>query len=64
LPFFDSVARQFQQTSYGGYATLINAYVQTLAVKLQFHKQHPLFTGTFDYEEYIAQNGVTDPNEG
>jgi hypothetical protein len=31
---------------------------------LEFHRNHPDFNGTFEYEEYISLKGINDPNEG
>ncbi|GAO52542.1 hypothetical protein G7K_6616-t1 [Saitoella complicata NRRL Y-17804] len=47
-----------------GYGPLIRAYVDFLLAKLQFHRHHPDFNGTFEYEEYIALKMINDPNEG
>ncbi|RCH87740.1 sla2 Src like adaptor 2, partial [Rhizopus stolonifer] len=47
-----------------GYGTLIRAYVDLLLHKLQYHRTHPEFNGTFDYEEYISLKNIDDPNEG
>lgn len=47
-----------------GYAGLINAYIQFLHYKLEFHTIHPEFTANMDYEEYRALKKVGDPNEG
>ncbi len=43
---------------------IIKSYVQFLHAKLQFHKEHPAFNGSFDYEEYVTLRGIEDPNEG
>ncbi|KAI9179654.1 sla2 Src-like adaptor 2 [Blastocladiella emersonii ATCC 22665] len=51
-------------SEFRGYSNLIRGYVEFLARKLQFHRLHPDFTGTFDYEEYAALRGTADPNEG
>lgn len=48
----------------GGYARLITEYVRFLKRKLAFHREHPEFNGTFEYEEYISLRTVNDPNEG
>lgn len=48
----------------GGYRHLIDEYVRLLLFKLQFHRQHPDFNGTFEYAEYISLRNVDDPNEG
>lgn len=47
-----------------GYAPLISEYVYFLLAKLAFHRQHPEFNGTFEYEEYISLKSTNDPNEG
>ena len=48
----------------GGYRRLIDEYIRLLLFKLQFHRQHPDFNGTFEYEEYISLRNVDDPNDG
>ncbi|KAJ3135187.1 sla2 Src-like adaptor 2 [Physocladia obscura] len=48
----------------GGYGTLIKTYLQFLTQKLEYHKIHPEYTGSFDYQEYVSLKGVEDPNEG
>ncbi|KAJ3318474.1 sla2 Src-like adaptor 2 [Boothiomyces sp. JEL0866] len=48
----------------GSYAQLIQMYISFLKSKLQYHKFHPYFSGTFDYEEYVSLKGIEDPNEG
>jgi hypothetical protein len=47
-----------------GYAPLISEYIYYLMAKLAFHRQHPEFNGTFEYEEYISLKSINDPNEG
>ncbi|KAL7753755.1 sla2 Src-like adaptor 2 [Sorochytrium milnesiophthora] len=47
-----------------GYGALIRGYIDFLSSKLEFHRLHPDFTGTFDYEEYTSLRRTTDPNEG
>jgi hypothetical protein len=47
-----------------GYAPLISEYIYYLMAKLAFHRQHPEFNGTFEYEEYISFKSINDPNEG
>lgn len=47
-----------------GYAPLITDYIYYLLAKLAFHRQHPEFNGTFEYEEYISLKSINDPNEG
>lgn len=47
-----------------GYGPLISEYVYYLIAKLTFHRNHPEFNGTFEYEEYISLKSINDPNEG
>ncbi|KAI9836977.1 MAG: sla2 Src-like adaptor 2 [Sclerophora amabilis] len=47
-----------------GYGPLIREYVYFLLEKLGFHRHHPEFNGTFEYEEYISLKSINDPNEG
>ncbi|KAI9670775.1 MAG: sla2 Src-like adaptor 2 [Caeruleum heppii] len=47
-----------------GYGPLIREYIYFLLAKLAFHRQHPEFNGTFEYEEYISLKSINDPNEG
>ncbi|KAF2007194.1 ANTH-domain-containing protein [Amniculicola lignicola CBS 123094] len=47
-----------------GYGPLISEYIFYLLAKLAFHRQHPEFNGTFEYEEYISLKSINDPNEG
>jgi len=47
-----------------GYGRLIQEYVFFLINKLNFHRNHPEFNGTFEYEEYISLKSINDPNEG
>ncbi|KAI9222268.1 ANTH domain-containing protein [Blastocladiella britannica] len=51
-------------TNFQGYSNLIKGYLEFIQYKLHFHRIHPEFTGTFDYEEYAALKGTADPNEG
>lgn len=46
------------------YGRLINQYDRYLLQKLDFHRNNPGYTGTFEYEEYISLRAVNDPNEG
>lgn len=48
----------------GGYSPLIQEYIFFLVSKLGFHRNHPEFNGTFEYEEYISLKSINDPNEG
>lgn len=47
-----------------GYGRLIQEYVRLLLHKLEFHRTHPAFNGTFEYEEYVSLRSTDDPNEG
>ncbi|EGP82519.1 unnamed protein product [Zymoseptoria tritici ST99CH_1A5] len=47
-----------------GYQPLIQEYIFYLVSKLKFHRDHPEFNGTFEYEEYISLKSINDPNEG
>jgi huntingtin-interacting protein 1-related protein len=47
-----------------GYSPLIQDYIYYLLSKLAFHRTHPEFNGTFEYEEYMALKSINDPNEG
>lgn len=47
-----------------GYSPLIQEYIFYLVSKLTFHRNHPEFNGTFEYEEYISLKSINDPNEG
>lgn len=47
-----------------GYSSLIQEYIFFLVAKLNFHRNHPEFNGTFEYEEYISLKSINDPNEG
>lgn len=48
----------------GNYSPLIQEYIFYLVSKLGFHRSHPEFNGTFEYEEYISLKSINDPNEG
>lgn len=62
--WIDSLNRGMSGEGMRGYAPLIKEYVYFLLAKLSFHQQHPDFTGTFEYEEYISLRTTNDPNEG
>ncbi|KAI7901271.1 I/LWEQ domain-containing protein [Cokeromyces recurvatus] len=62
--WLETCARSVNMDSMRGYGTLIRAYVDFLLHKLQYHRAHPEFNGTFDYEEYISLKNIDDPNEG
>ncbi|KAJ3219771.1 sla2 Src-like adaptor 2 [Dinochytrium kinnereticum] len=60
----DNFGRQFSNRSAMGYGGLIKSYTHFLVAKLDYHRQHPEFSGSFDYQEYLTLKGVEDPNEG
>lgn len=60
----EACARSVMADGVRGYGTLIRNYVDLLLAKLQYHRDHPEFNGTFDYEEYISLKNIDDPNEG
>ncbi|KAF9171376.1 sla2 Src-like adaptor 2 [Mortierella sp. AD010] len=62
--WLDQCARSTHQYDVRGYGTLIRSYVDFLHSKLRYHRNHPEFNGTFDYNEYISLKGIDDPNEG
>lgn len=63
--WIESLARNVAPHPSGrSYAKLIQEYVRLLLKKLYFHKVHPDFNGTFEYEEYISLRNINDPNEG
>lgn len=47
-----------------GYSRLIREYDRYILDKLNFHRMHRGFNGTFEYEEYVSLRTVSDPNEG
>ncbi|KAJ3364854.1 sla2 Src-like adaptor 2 [Allomyces javanicus] len=63
IPWLQNLPRMLL-SGYGSYTGLIRGYIEFLVYKLDFHRIHPDFTGTFDYEEYAALKGTSDPNEG
>jgi hypothetical protein len=65
IQWMDSLKRGvLQGDGVRGYGRLIEEYVLFLRAKLSFHKFHPEFNGTFEYEEYISLKTTNDPNEG
>ncbi|KAK9459953.1 ANTH domain-containing protein [Lipomyces oligophaga] len=64
IGWLESCARSIQGEGLKGYGPLIREYVDFLLSKLRFHKNHPEFNGTFEYEEYISLKTIDDPNEG
>ena len=62
--WIDSLNRGMSGDGMRGYGPLIKEYVYFLLSKLSFHQHHPVFNGTFEYEEYISLKTTHDPNEG
>ncbi|PKS12077.1 hypothetical protein jhhlp_001373 [Lomentospora prolificans] len=62
--WLDSLNRGVSGDGVRGYGQLIRDYVNYLLAKLSFHRQHPEFNGTFEYEEYLSLKAINDPNEG
>ncbi|KAK0612653.1 ANTH domain-containing protein [Bombardia bombarda] len=62
--WIDSLNRGMAGEGVRGYGPLIKEYVYYLLAKISFHRQHPAFNGTFEYEEYISLKAINDPNEG
>ncbi|KAI8969960.1 I/LWEQ domain-containing protein [Mycotypha africana] len=62
--WLETCARSVNGDGMRGYGTLIRSYVDFLLHKLQYHRTHPEFNGSFDYEEYISLKNIDDPNEG
>ncbi|KAK6353411.1 sla2 Src-like adaptor 2 [Orbilia brochopaga] len=64
VQWIESLTRGVSGEGLRGYGPLIREYVYFLLKKLQFHRHHPEFNGTFEYEEYISLKTINDPNEG
>ena len=47
-----------------GYGELIKRYVAFLRTKLQFHKDHPEFSGNMSYEDYLSLRKSSNIQEG
>lgn len=62
--WLESLSRGISGEGLRGYGPLIREYVFFLLAKLLFHRQHPEFNGTFEYEEYISLKAINDPDEG
>ncbi|KAI8583567.1 hypothetical protein K450DRAFT_221738 [Umbelopsis ramanniana AG] len=62
--WIETCARSVAGDGSRGYGSLIRNYVELLLHKLNYHRQHPEFNGTFEYEEYISLKNIDDPNEG
>jgi len=64
IGWLESLSRGSMGGGMRGYGALISEYVFYLIAKLRFHRNHPEFNGTFEYEEYISLKSINDPNEG
>ncbi|KAJ8651980.1 hypothetical protein O0I10_012411 [Lichtheimia ornata] len=64
IGWLEACARSVMADGIRGYGTLIRNYVDLLLYKLQYHRRHPEFNGSFGYEEYISLKNIDDPNEG
>ncbi|KAJ8102852.1 ANTH domain-containing protein [Lipomyces tetrasporus] len=64
ISWIETCARSTHGEGSKGYGPLIREYVDFLLSKLRFHKTHPEFNGTFEYEEYVSLKTIDDPNEG
>lgn len=64
VSWIERLGRNVSPTGPLGYSRLIQEYVRLLLKKLEFHRIHPDFNGTFEYEEYISLRNIDDPNEG
>jgi DNA repair exonuclease SbcCD ATPase subunit len=62
--WIDGASRWIQGDGFKGYGRLIKEYSAFLLKKLQFHKNHRGFNGTFEYEEYVSLFTVQNPDEG
>ncbi|CAO3692072.1 unnamed protein product [Umbelopsis ramanniana] len=62
--WIETCARSVAGDGSRGYGSLIRNYVELLLHKLNYHRLHPEFNGTFEYEEYISLKNIDDPNEG
>jgi hypothetical protein len=58
--FFDNCLRSPSHE----YSQLISLYIQYLKFKLRIHEEHPEFTGSFDYNEYMSMKKSENANEG
>ena len=64
MDWLHTIARSVSADGARGYGGLIRSYVDLLMHKLNYHKEHPEFNGTFDYDEYVSLKNINDPNEG
>jgi hypothetical protein len=64
MDWLDSLGRSVHGDGFKGYGRLIREYVVYLLRKLNFHKNHRGFNGTFEYEEYVSLVTVQNPDEG
>lgn len=62
--WLDTILSTTSNHSSSSYSQLIKNYIAFLKTKLTYHRNHPYFSGTFDYEEYVSLKGIEDPNQG
>ncbi|CDR41153.1 CYFA0S06e02740g1_1 [Cyberlindnera fabianii] len=62
--WIEGLGRSVHGDGFKGYGRLIKEYVVYLLRKLNFHKNHRGFNGTFEYEEYVSLVTVQNPDEG
>lgn len=62
--WIESLGRIYSGGSSDGYGRLINEYVRFLLQKVDFHRSHRGFNGTFEYEEYVSLVTTSNPDEG
>ncbi|SCU96858.1 LADA_0H03114g1_1 [Lachancea dasiensis] len=59
-----SLGRIYPENGTGSYGRIIEGYVEVLLKKLDFHRIHSGFNGTFEYEEYMSLVSTSDPDQG
>ncbi|SCU95907.1 LAFA_0G03092g1_1 [Lachancea sp. 'fantastica'] len=62
--WIESLGRIYDDRGGNVYGRLINEYVGFLLEKLNFHRLHAGFNGTFEYEEYMSLVTTSNPDEG
>ncbi|ODV93056.1 hypothetical protein PACTADRAFT_47253, partial [Pachysolen tannophilus NRRL Y-2460] len=62
--WIESLGAIVHNDGYKNYGRLIREYDRYLLRKLDFHRNHRGFNGTFEYEEYVSLSTVSDPDEG
>ncbi|SCV03244.1 LANO_0G03026g1_1 [Lachancea nothofagi CBS 11611] len=62
--WIESLGRIYQGSGDNGYGRVIEEYVFFLLQKLNFHRTHSGFNGTFEYEEYVSLVTTSNPDVG